>query len=51
MKSNLKLTKSGSFNSTMDETNRNYSLLMPRKTSPVGFFSKTKIEKPFYLNR
>lgn len=50
MKTNLKLTKSGSLNETMDET-RNYSIVLPRQTSPVGFFTKTKIKNPFYLTK
>lgn len=37
-------------NDTMDET-KNYSLLLPRKTSAIDFFSKTKIKNPFYLTR
>lgn len=50
LKSNLKMTKSGSLNETMDET-RNYSIVLPRQTSPVGFFNKTKIRNPFYLSK
>lgn len=34
----------------MDQT-RNYSIVMPRKTSAIDFFSKTKIKNPFYLTR
>lgn len=34
----------------MDET-RNYSIVLPRQTSPVGFFNKTKIKNAFYLSK
>ena len=37
-------------NETMDQT-RNYSIVIPRKTSAVNFFSKTKIKNPFYLSK
>ena len=50
MKTNLKHSKSNTMNETMAET-RNYSLVMPRKTSPVGFFNKSKIKNSFYLTR
>lgn len=50
MKTNLKLNKSGSFAETMDET-KNYSIILPRKTSPIGFFTQTKIKNPLYLSK
>lgn len=37
-------------NDTMDQT-KNYSIIAPRKTSAVNFFSKTKIKNPFYLTK
>lgn len=50
LKDKVALTKSSSMNETMDQT-RNYSIVIPRKTSAVNFFSKTKIKTPFYLSR
>ena len=35
---------------TLDNS-KNYSIVMPRRTSAVGFFSKTKIKDPFYLTK
>ncbi len=33
------------------ESQANYSILGIRQTSPVGFYKKTKILKPSYLNK
>ena len=30
---------------------RNYSIVSPRDTSPVGFYTESKIRKPRYLSK
>ena len=35
---------------TADQS-KNYSILLPRKTSAVGFFTQTKIKDNFYLTK
>ena len=55
----VKMRKSASYMSTNNTsvvestTNypQNYSILGARNTSPVGFYQKSKITKPQYLNR
>jgi hypothetical protein len=54
IKDKVKFGKSSSFLSTKEHsfshTQRNYSIISPRDTSPVAFFQKTKIENPRYIS-
>lgn len=60
IKDHVKLMHSTSYSSQKEKgehsgkeskQTRNYSIINPRETSPVGFYAKSKISKPRYLSK
>lgn len=47
------MMKSTSIQTSADfnKVSKNYSIIDNRSTSPIGFFTKTKISKSFYLTK
>ena len=52
MKKTVSMMKSTSCKTVEDSPKKikNYSIVDPRSTSPIGFFTKSKISQSFYLN-
>lgn len=45
------LKENASMRETKASGGKNYSIISPRDTSPVGFFNSTKIHEPKYLSK